>query len=83
MHPELGTMMPEICDAPNIANLSIIVHQIHNGGCVHLILRLSHIYYRIFKSTTPLKCAAYHVLSDFPFIERSGRKRFWATNGRV
>lgn len=44
MHPVLGTMMPEICEAPHLSDFplySSLCSGFNVGGCVHLILLLS------------------------------------------
>ena len=41
MHPVLGTMMPEICEAPHLSDFplySSLCSGFNVGGCVHLIL---------------------------------------------
>ncbi len=43
MHPVLGTMMPEICEAPHLSDFplySSLCSGFNVGGCVHLILQL-------------------------------------------
>lgn len=49
MHPVLGTMMPEICEAPHLQAFSFHPSScsvFYGWGCVHLILLLISFYFR-------------------------------------
>ncbi|PAL49328.1 hypothetical protein CEJ50_18230 [Escherichia coli] len=63
MHPVLGTMMPEICEAPHLSDFplySSLCSGFNVGGCVHLILLI-----RINFIVQCVERRPYHVVIQF------------------